>query len=316
MLKATSFIAARAAGVVVVIALATAGFVTASSASVSYAGARAGSQTFGDPVGDSAGAPDVTQVVIGDVAATGAISVAVTVTGIQPEASDVMVFMDVDMNMSTGYASVGAEYMLSLAQDATGMFWWDVLRWDGGNWQEVPQSTTMGFSHAGDVYTWILGKADLGGMTGPGFTFFVGASNSDAGGKVTGIDLAPDRGNWNYLFSSTSTAPAPATTPAPSLKPVIGAPMTTPAKAAAGKRFTVAFPVTRSDNGAPLTTGKMICDPSVSGKVITHAESFTGGTAKLSFTVPKAAKGKVLKVKVTIKSGDLSTTKIATFHIS
>jgi hypothetical protein len=316
MLKATSFIAARAAGVLVVVALATAGFVTASSAGVSYAGARAGSQTFGDPVGDSAGAPDVTQVVIGDVAATGAISVAVTVTGIQPEASDVMVLMDADMSTSTGYAPVGADYMLSLSRDAAGMLWWDVMRWDGGNWQEVPQSATMGFSHAGDVYTWILGKADLGGTTAPGFTFFVGASNSDAGGNVTGIDLAPDHGNWSYLFSATPTAPAPATTPAPAAKPLIGAPMTTPAKAAAGKRFTVTFPVTRSDNGAPLTTGRMTCDPSVSGKVITHAESFTGGAAKLSFTVPKAAKGKVLKVKVTITSGNLSTTRIATFHIS
>ena len=315
MLKAKSFIAARAAGVLVVIALATAGFVTASSASVNQTGARAGSQTFGDAVGDSAGAPDITQVGIGDVAATGAISVGVTVTGVQPEASDVMVFMDVDMNTSTGYASLGADYMLSLSQDTAGMFWWDVLRWDGGNWQEVPQSATMGFSHAGDVYTWILGKSDLGGMTGPGFTFFVGASNSDAGGKVTGIDLAPDRGNWNYLFSTTSAAPGPATTPAPAAKPVIGAAMTAPAKAAAGKRFTVVFPVTRNDNGAPLTTGKMVCDPSVSGRVITHAESFTGGMAKLSFTVPKAAKGKVLKVKVTITAGALSTTRVATFHI-
>ena len=181
----------------------------------------------------------------------------------------------------------------------------------------MPQSATMGFSHVGDVYTWILGKADLGGMTAPGFTFFVGASNSDAGGTVTGIDLAPDHGTWNYLFSATSTAPAPApaTTPAASPKPVIGTPMTIPAKAAAGKRFSVAFPVTGSDNGAPLTRGTMICDPSVSGKVITHAESFTGGTARLSFTVPKAAKGTVLKVKVTIKSGDLSTTRVATFHV-
>jgi hypothetical protein len=225
-----------------------------------------------------------------------------------------MVFVDVDMNTSTGYASTGADSLLSLSRDAAGMFWWDVLRWDGGDWREVPQSATMGFSHTGDVYTWILGKTDLG-MTGPGFTFFVGATNADAGGKVTGIDLAPDHGTWIYLFSATSTTPAPATTPAATVKPVIGAPAATPAKAAAGKRFTVAFPVTRSDNGAPLTSGKMICDPSVSGKVITHAESFTGGTAKLSFTVPKAAKGKVLKVKVTIRSGDLSTTRIATFHI-
>jgi hypothetical protein len=45
-------------------------------------------------------------------------------------------------------------------------------------------------------------------------------------------------------------------------------------KAIAGKRFTVAFRVTRSDNGAALTVGRMICDPSIQGKVLAHAEQF------------------------------------------
>jgi hypothetical protein len=52
---------------------------------------------------------------------------------------------------------------------------------------------------------------------------------------------------------------------------MIGAPVATPAYPQAGKRFTVVFPVTRIDNGAPLTAAKMVCDPSVSGKVIVHA---------------------------------------------
>ena len=91
------------------------------------------------------------------------------------------------------------------------------------------------------------------------------------------------------------------------------APATIPAKAAAGKRFTVAFRVTRG--GAVLDSGTMICDPSIGGTVIPHAESYAGGTAKLSFTVPKTAKGKLLKVKVTIKVDNQSTTRIATFHV-
>ncbi len=59
----------------------------------------------------------------------------------------------------------------------------------------------------------------------------------------------------------------------------------------------------------------MICDPSVAGKVISHTESFKAGIARLSFLVPKTAKGKLLKVKVTIKAGNQSATKIVAFRV-
>ena len=98
-------------------------------------------------------------------------------------------------------------------------------------------------------------------------------------------------------------------------KPVIGQPVTVPARPAAGKPFTVSFHVTRSDTGETLKSGTMICDPSVAGTVITHKESFKGGTARLAFVVPKNAAGKLLKVKVTIKAGSQSATRVSTFRI-
>ena len=49
--------------------------------------------------------------------------------------------------------------------------------------------------------------------------------------------------------------------------------------------------------------------------MIRHAESFKGGTARLSFVVPTSAAGKVLKVKVTIKAGGRSATKVAAFRV-
>ena len=85
------------------------------------------------------------------------------------------------------------------------------------------------------------------------------------------------------------------------VKPVIAKAVTVPSKLVAGKTVTVSFRVTRSDTGRLLTTGKMVCDPSVAGKVVRHAESFKGGIATLRFTVPKTAKGKLLKVHLTIK---------------
>jgi hypothetical protein len=82
------------------------------------------------------------------------------------------------------------------------------------------------------------------------------------------------------------------------VKPVIGKPVITPARAEAGKKLTVVFKVTRSDTGKALTVGRMICDPSVGGKVIPHTESFRGGFARLSLVVPAAAQGKLLTVKL------------------
>jgi Calx-beta domain len=99
-------------------------------------------------------------------------------------------------------------------------------------------------------------------------------------------------------------------------KPVIGKPVMSPALAQAGKRFVVTFKVTRSDTGKALTAGRMICDPSVAGKVIAHAESFRGGAARLSFVIPRTAQGKLLTVKVTIKAGTQSATRVATFKVA
>jgi hypothetical protein len=105
--------------------------------------------------------------------------------------------------------------------------------------------------------------------------------------------------------STTSTSPA---------KPVIGKPSATPKQPVAGNRFTVSFAVTRSDTGAPLTRGRMLCDPSVGGRVLRHAESFAGGRARLALVVPADAAGKLLKVKVTIRAGR-SATRVAGFHV-
>ena len=59
----------------------------------------------------------------------------------------------------------------------------------------------------------------------------------------------------------------------------------------------------------------MVCDPTVAGRLIKHTESFKAGKARLTFLVPKTAKGKQLKIKVKIVSGNQSTTKVFTFKI-
>lgn len=121
----------------------------------------------------------------------------------------------------------------------------------------------------------------------------------------------------NTLTLKTSTPIVPAQSPpvAAKAKPVFGKALAQPTQPLAGKRFNFILAVKRSDTGARLTGGRMVCDPTVAGRLIKHTESFKAGNARLTFLVPKTAKGKQLKIKVKIVSGSQSTTKVFTFKI-
>lgn len=267
------------------------------------AAARAeGPASFVDAAGDSQGAPDITAVTVRDDA-SGVITFAVTVAGLLP-VSDVEIYIDTDKNLATGSPS-GAEYLLVVWVD-TDDWGWDVAHWAGTDWMESPQTSSMGLSRSGDVSTWTVSKTDLGGATG--FAFRVASFAADSSGNVTASDLAPDAGRWSYDLTPAGPTVAVA-------RPVIGKPRVAPAHPAAGKQFSVTFPVTRSDTGAPLASGTMVCDPSIAGRVIPHTERLENGNAKLVFVIPKTAKGKLLKVTVTIKAHGRSATRVATFRV-
>lgn len=150
-----------------------------------------------------------------------------------------------------------------------------------------------------------------------GYTFGGwGGPNTTCGtALVCGTDALKGRLSLTAFFTPVSTpSPSPPSTSPTAIAPVIAAP-TTSAKPLAGRRIIITFEVSRSDTLQALKSGKMICDPSINGKVISHVESFVNGKARLAFTVPNTAKGKLLRVKVTIRIGSLSRTRIATFRI-
>ena len=285
------------------------------AASASGASGAARGATFTDPSGDVQGAAaDITSVVVGDEPVSGTITLSVTAAGYAavPDGTKfVYVYLNTDKNPLTGASGPGgAEVVLAAAHDA-GDSGWAVLRWDGSQFVLVPQTATLGFTRSGDTLTWTFNKSDVGGSSG--FTFIVTSVLLDASDNLVGRDFAPDEGSWTYDLSSPPP-PAPVKPAAP-VKPLIGAPSAGPAKPVAGKSMTVVFPVSRSDTGAALVEGTMICDPSVAGTVVRHTERFADGKARLSFVVPKSAKGRQLKVKVTIKLGTQSATRIATYRV-
>ena len=99
------------------------------------------------------------------------------------------------------------------------------------------------------------------------------------------------------------------------VRPLLGKPAGLLAKPVAGRRFTFVLPVTRSDTGAPLLTGKMAFEPLVAGKVMRHVESFKAGKARLSLVVPKTAKGRLLRVKFKITASGQSASRTFAYAV-
>ena len=288
------------------------------------ASAVANQGAYADPSGDSSQglgtAPDITTVNVNDDFATGIVTITVTTADSLPTDGDweFWVNIDLDKNVSTGDPDDGTEAWLGAGLDIKDGYWWTAERWNGSDWVDLPVPS-MRSRHGSSTEDWTFNKTDLGITTGFNFNVATYLNVSTSGGMtiihiMPRYDYAPDSGMWTYDLSTSPPPPPAPPAPAPAaVKPVIGAPIAT--AAVAGKQMTVTFPVKRSDNGAPLLKGTMTCDPSVSGKALAHRESFAAGKAKLVFTVPKAAKGKLLKVKVTISSSGLAATKVATFKV-
>ena len=128
-------------------------------------------------------------------------------------------------------------------------------------------------------------------------------------------DREANPGDNSATLTLTVNTPPPPPPPPVIVKPVFGKVLTQPTTPAAGKRFVYELQVKRSDNGAPLMTGRMTFAPSVAGQPLAHTGSFKAGRASLSFVVPKKAKGKLLKIKMTVVSGSQSAARTVSYKV-
>jgi hypothetical protein len=115
----------------------------------------------------------------------------------------VVVLLDTDGNPSTGDG--GREYGVMFYDDpADPAHSWDVLRWDGRDWQSVELAPGMSFDRMGDLLTWRLHKAQLGGATR--FTLVGMTMLLDAEGNTIARDRVPDSGEWIYDLAGRRVA--------------------------------------------------------------------------------------------------------------
>jgi hypothetical protein len=258
------------------------------------AGTGPSTLTFNDPAGDAAGAPDITGVGVTGDATSGTITFTVTASALALPSADgsqrsIDLWLNTDRNDSTGSAA-GNEYDLSFWTDSTDptQWYWDIQNYANGGWQEVAQTPTMQAGDAGNQFVLQLNKSDLGGATS--FDIYATSATFDANGNVVAHDIAPDQGRWVYDIAG------PSKTLTMLVMPTIGKPVLVPATPTAGKRLTVSFPVTVK----PTTPLKFASTVLVAGKPVAHVTSPQSVGANVSFLIPKTAKGKTVKVTVTV----------------
>jgi hypothetical protein len=311
------------------------GFVGGASAGI------AGTASFTDPAGDALGGPDITGVKINGDPATGQISVSATLPGFPLAVTDgleryVSLWLDTDRNRATGDPEDGTEFGLEAWVDPTGR-WWNAERWNGSTFEEVPGSTAS-FSRTGDVLTWTVSTSELGATS---FRFYVLAGTwSEAEQRSTTRDEAPGSDRWEYDISASSTTPPPPSTPPKStVGLIVDRPTASPKAPIAGKPFAVSFKVTlqktqttlvfdlatgetREDlitTWQPLARGKAVATPTAGSKPIRYTASIKAGVLRVSMLIPKAAKGKLLRVPVKVTATDsgktVSKSKVVSFRI-
>ena len=265
---------------------------------------------YTDPAGDSGSGPDITTVTVSNDEA-GVVTVRIAIS-LEPSSAVAMV-IDADRNSSTG-DEFGLEGFVGVV-NVGGLVMAEALDEEG---DELP-GVVVPASFADGVLAFSFPREAFSIDQAFAFGFITMQIDSIFGATVG--DIAPAdpclvrdvrcRQLWVYELIGVAPAPPP---PPPAVKPMIGKPKATPAAPMAGKKFTVRFPVTSSVDKKPLKTGTAECKTTVAGKTVRHTHTFKGGVLKATVKIPKAAKGKKLRIAVQV-TADKTTRKVFTFKV-
>jgi hypothetical protein len=310
LFKPLALLLALAAAIVTVASLTPAG-------NAAPAGVTANTQNFPDSVGDVV-SPG------GDVASMdlsnddkGYITVLLNVPNRPTLTGDMffVMFIDADANAATGNPQLlGADYFIELDGpfngSAAGI---GLFRWDGTDFTAngVPQ-TSLTFSYANGAATIKISAADLGATKRFNFAAIaisdvVLDANGDPDFTNAHYDYAPDQGHGFFAYDVKTVPPAL----------VVQSFSTKPLKPKAGKAYTASLAFGRTDGSPPTGTETVSCRATVAGRALAPtSRSLINGKAACTWTIPKTAKGKAIRVTVTVQSGSLKASKSATAKIS
>ena len=252
----------------------------------------ANSRTFEDSRNEVPDAPDITTVVVTNDNA-GTISFRINGPSRLVEGMLVVIEIDSDHNEATGTQdelSLGADYAIELFGNNANLY-----RWDGTNFtrraNDPPQSTLI----FNDL-TIRINNSELGNTTRFrfGVTVVTGItvdSNGDPDFSQARADIAPDLGHgfWSY---DVRTAP---------VRLVARRFALSPSRPVAGRTLTANLTAARSDTGATLRGGRVICNATVGGRrLAVRTARFVGTQARCTWAVPGSARGQQIRGSVTV----------------
>jgi hypothetical protein len=249
----------------------------------SPAALTANTMTFEDSRAEIPNAPDVSNVV---VANNDAGRISFTINGIGNQLGEGMLIgidIDADNNAATGSTSEfsqGADYAIELFRGTANLF-----RWDGTNFtrraNDPPQSTLV-FNNL----TISINAAELGNTRRFKFgviviTGITNDANGDPDFTNAMFDSAPDVGHgfWEY---NVRIAP---------LRLLARSFSISPRRPRAGASLTARMVAARSDTGAVLTGGRVVCTAVAGGRRISGRGRFVGTQARCVWRVPSGTSG-------------------------
>ncbi len=266
------------------------------SAPSSPTAVAANSTTYQDSTGENPAAPDITTITVSNTDA-GMLSFRVNIPN-RPTLDQGTIFeiwVDSDNKTTTGSPDLaGADYVMQLVQGEINLY-----RWDGSDFTRRfgdPSAVTLTFSYQGGV-TVRISAAELGNTKK--FKFFVDVITGCTVDPVTQAldcansldDIAPGGGAGLYPYDVKLTPP---TLVVKSLKP-------TPAKPTAGLPFTLRLVAARSDTGAVVQNGRVVCNGRLGkARLKAQVQRVLGGAAVCTWNLPSGAKGKTFRGSVTI----------------
>ena len=285
--------------------------VATAAAALVTAGVAGADQSYTDPAGDAGVGTDITTVSVRNDTGGG---ISIQVASASPIVGNhaVAIFIDADRNQSTG--GQGDEYwMYGGPQTGVGF-----LAWNGSTFAPTnPASFSVGAA-ASNVTEFRIGRADLGNVAG--FNF-VAISISLDGDNLNFWDAAPDSGYFSYDLSLPQcsngkdddgdgkidaqdlgcSSPNDDNESDDPVHVKLGAAKTTPLHPKAGGKAIVSAAATRVETSQPLDSGSVACSGNiVSGAALRGAGSLASGHAQCTFKIPKTAKGKTVRGKITV----------------
>jgi hypothetical protein len=267
--------------------------------------AGAGSQTYGDRVGDAVnGAPDISSVAVANDD-PGNITVSVTLANhssdFQPN-EGILVVMDTDGNSATGNG--GIDYVYAGVKDHTGLFYWN------GSSFAVASAPTLQSATASGQISFRINRSDLGNTTA--LNFYVETTRDN--GVSIGDDAPDGSGVFTYRLVLPAAPPPPPTTtttpPAPAPRFVVS-PVGLPHP---GRRFVVR---------ARILLGAQSVSPSALGcaaKVGSSAVRTTAVNGPAPYrscvvVIPVRSTGKSVTVTLLVQYKTSGTTRRLTYKI-